>query len=566
MTQPEHGGYAGDVDQLTLGLFLESLGEDVVRVVATPNGVDVPVAGIVIYDATERSAISPGAVVLAVGIRPDTSESATLMDAVVKAGAAAVVFKGWDEVAALSREPAARRVALLSVPEEMTWTQLHAFLVNASRFSAEWSSAGGIAGVPLGDLFALSNAIAGAVGGAVTIEDPSRRVLAYSTIGEQPIDAARRGSILGRQVPDSPGIRTLYRMVFATDGVMTVATPELREILGGGPIDDHDLKPRSAVAIRAGSQAIGSIWIVHDESELDADSERSLLEAARIAAPHVIQARAARDVERRMRGEMLLAVLDGRGSAEETATRLGFVPTGRLSVLAFELAGGESAVDELQRERLVDLVMVHCEASCRQTAVVAIGHTVYALLQDERELGSPRILEIVRRIQAHAESRLGAALLAAIGSTADGARDVSRARREAERVLGVLRADRKARTVAGIDDVRGEVVLLELRELAADHPSLLRGPLERVLEHDAEHRTAYAETLGAYLDAFGDVAAAAARVSIHPNTFRYRMRRLVELFQLDLANPEERLVLELQLRLLGQDGGASRAAASRRSS
>ena len=329
VTGSEHDGFAGDADQLTLGLLLESLGEDVVRVVATPNGVDVPVGGIVIYDATERSAISPGAVLLAVGVRPDTPESATLMDAVVRAGAAAVVFKGWNEVAALSREPASRRVALLSVPEEMTWTQLHAFLVNASRFSAESSSAGGIAGVPLGDLFALSNAVAGAVGGAVTIEDPARRVLAYSTIGEQPIDAARRGSILGRQVPDSPGIRTLYRMVFATDGVMTVDTPKLREILGGGPIDDHDLKPRSAVAVRAGSQAIGSIWIVHDESELDADSERSLLEAARIAAPHVIQARAARDVERRMRGEMLLAVLDGRGSADETATRLGFLQPSR---------------------------------------------------------------------------------------------------------------------------------------------------------------------------------------------------------------------------------------------
>jgi DNA-binding PucR family transcriptional regulator len=259
-----------------------------------------------------------------------------------------------------------------------------------------------------------------------------------------------------------------------------------------------------------------------------------------------------------MRGEMLLAVLDGRGSAEETATRLGFVPSQPLSVLAFELAGGDSAVDDLQRERLVDLVMVHCEASCRQTAVVAIGRTVYALLQDERELVSARILEIVRRIQAHAESRLGAALLAAIGSTADGARDVARARRDAERVLGVLRVDRKERTVAEIDDVRGEVVLLELRELAAGHPSLMKGRLELVLDHDAEHRTAYGETLRAYLDAFGDVGAAAARVSVHPNTFRYRMRRLVELFEVDLANPEERLVLELQFRLLTQDDAATR--------
>ena len=551
MAQSENSTY-GESDQLTLELLLESLGDDVVRVVASPDGVDVPVDGIVIYDEAERSSILPGAIVLAVGVRPDTPESSTLMDAVIQSGAAAVVFKGWDDVAALARESASRRVALLSVPEEMTWTQLHAFLVNASRFS-ESSAAGGIAGVPLGDLFALSNAIAGAVGGAVTIEDPSRRVLAYSTIGEQPIDAARRGSILGRQVPDSPGIRTLYRMVFATDGVMTVDTPQLREILGGGPIDDHDLKPRSAVAIRAGSQAIGSIWIVHDDSELDVESEHSLLEAARIAAPHVIQARAARDVERRMRGEMLLAVLDGRGNAEETATRLGFSPTEPLSVVGFEVAGGEMAVDELQRERLVDLVMVHCEASCRQTASVAIGRTAYALLQDEGELGSARIGEIVRRIQAHAESRLGAALLAAMGSTAESAREVPRARREVERVLGVLRVDRKGRNLAGIDDVRGEVVLLELRELAAEQPSLTRGRLERILAHDAEHRSSYGETLRAYLDAFGDVGAAATRVSVHPNTFRYRMRRLVELFEVDLANPEERLVLELQLRLLAPE-------------
>ncbi len=78
---------------------------------------------------------------------------------------------------------------------------------------------------------------------------------------------------------------------------------------------------------------------------------------------------------------MLLTVLEGRGGAEETAARLGFAATAPLSVLAFELVGVESGIDELQRERLVDLVVVHCEASYRQTAAVAIGQTVYALLQ-----------------------------------------------------------------------------------------------------------------------------------------------------------------------------------------
>jgi DNA-binding PucR family transcriptional regulator len=96
-------------------------------------------------------------------------------------------------------------------------------------------------------------------------------------------------------------------------------------------------------------------------------------------------------------------------------------------------------------------------------------------------------------------------------------------------------------------------VILELCDASAGRPGLLRGKLERVVAYDSSHGTEYTPTLRAYLDAFGDVASAAAQIAIHPNTFRYRLRRLVELFDLELTNPEERLVIELQLRLLGDD-------------
>lgn len=58
------------------------------------------------------------------------------------------------------------------------------------------------------------------------------------------------------------------------------------------------------------------------------------------------------------------------------------------------------------------------------------------------------------------------------------------------------------------------------------------------------------ETLRAWLDAFGDVAVAAARVYTHPNTFRYRLRRLSEISGLDLTDPEARFSAMVQLRLL----------------
>ncbi len=240
MTQARQGDEAADLEAL-----LGSLGSDVIGLVAAPRGLGVAVGEPVIYDEGEHSAIAPGAVVLAVAVRPGTPEASKLLLAAEQAEASAVVFKRGTDLAGLSQVAASAGLAVLSVPEEMTWTQLHGFLLNARRFSAPADGVGGIAGVPIGDLFALANAIAGMVGGAVTIEDPARRVLAFSTLGDQPIDAARRRSILGRQVPDSTGMRKLYRRVLEADGVMTADQRVLLEVLEGGLDEVEDLDPRS---------------------------------------------------------------------------------------------------------------------------------------------------------------------------------------------------------------------------------------------------------------------------------------------------------------------------------
>jgi DNA-binding PucR family transcriptional regulator len=249
---------------------------------------------------------------------------------------------------------------------------------------------------------------------------------------------------------------------------------------------------------------------------------------------------------------MLLAVLEGRASTEENATRLGFSPSARFVVLAFSAAAGE-AIDQFERERLVDLVGVYCEALHGPSGAIAIGENVYALLQVDDRSERERVVRVARETQGHAGARIGGGILAAISSTVDSLREVSGARRDAERVLEVLRSGPNGPTLATIDDVRSQVVLLELRELTVEHAGLMRGKLTAVVEHDAERGTQYALTLRAYLDAMGDVVGAAKRISVHPNTFRYRLRRLVELFDIDVKNADERLVLELQFRLLGDD-------------
>jgi DNA-binding PucR family transcriptional regulator len=68
------------------------------------------------------------------------------------------------------------------------------------------------------------------------------------------------------------------------------------------------------------------------------------------------------------------------------------------------------------------------------------------------------------------------------------------------------------------------------------------------------HDPVLAQTLRAYLDSFGDVAAAAQQLHVHPNTVRYRARRIETLLSTSLADPDVRLLLSLGLRATERSG------------
>jgi len=73
----------------SLEALLSNLGQDVVQVVAAPHGLDVPVGDLVIYDSTESSAISEGALVLGAGVRPDTPHGESMLEAAASGHACA---------------------------------------------------------------------------------------------------------------------------------------------------------------------------------------------------------------------------------------------------------------------------------------------------------------------------------------------------------------------------------------------------------------------------------------------------------------------------------------------
>jgi PucR family transcriptional regulator, purine catabolism regulatory protein len=71
------------------------------------------------------------------------------------------------------------------------------------------------------------------------------------------------------------------------------------------------------------------------------------------------------------------------------------------------------------------------------------------------------------------------------------------------------------------------------------------GPL---VVHDREHGSALVESLRAYIEANGRWAEAAAALSVHRHTLRYRMRKVEELTGRDVSSAGDRLELWLALR------------------
>ncbi|NJP94734.1 PucR family transcriptional regulator [Nonomuraea sp. FMUSA5-5] len=511
-------------------------------------------------------------------------------------------------------------VAVLGLTRAASWAQVAA-LLRSLLAEGELAEPGEGAH---GDLFSLANAVCALLDAPVTIEDRSSRVLAYS--GRQ--DEADRGrveTVLGRQVPER------YLRLLDEQGVFKrlyqSQEPIHIELDDGSPIN------REAVAVRAGDEILGSIWVAVRDP-LNAQRRRALSDAAKIVALRLLHERAGADTQRRLRADLLSTVLAGGADAAEAAGRLGIATT-RLCVLAAQLAtppsatafaltgasatasvsaltgtsataltsvtasatpsatrsrgggagrragggagegvprsaggggvrgaGGqvaeqgadhaaESARAESDRQRFCDALALHVAAIHPKAAAALVGSVAYAVLPmtpgGDEEARAVRVAEsFLARVGPRHAANIG------VGRLALSLAQVARSRADADRALRVLRTRGVAGRAAGYSEVHFESLLLQVADVAAAEEQAPTGPYRRLLDHDAEHGTELAATLEAYLDAFGDVSVAAARVHVHPNTFRYRLKRLAEIGGLDLDDPDARLTVQLQLRIFGR--------------
>jgi hypothetical protein len=530
----------------SLGRVLDDLGVTLLDLVHGDAGSDEEIGGIVFHDPADAPVLPPHALVLGIGIT-EPGEIVEVLGTLGPAGAAALVVRApvpvTEEVRSAVDEAG---VALLGLSRGAPWAHLAALLrsllAEGDVGVADQESLGGL---PSGDLFAVANAIASLLDAPITIEDRSSRVLAFSGLQDE-ADSSRVETILGRQVPERISRilneRGVFRELHRSDRPVFVSpVPDEK---GGG-----FSKPRVAIAVRAGDEVLGSIWAAVP-GPLSGERAHAFQEAAKLVALHLLRVRAGADVQRRVRADLLGSALVGGPGASEALGRLGLgsSPLMVLGVGTYD-STDDTAAQTHERQRLSDAFAMHLSAVHPRSAAALVGGVSYGLvpLPGHVDDGDERAVRIAEDFLDRVGDRMRPVV--AVGPIAGDLAGLAHARSCTDRVLRVLIEGRGERRVARLDDIQHEDLVLELRDTVAARGDAPTGALARLLDYDRRQDSRLVETLQVWLDAFGDISAAAEILFVHPNTFRYRLRRAAVIGEIDLGDPDERFALMLQLRV-----------------
>jgi DNA-binding PucR family transcriptional regulator len=181
--------------------------------------------------------------------------------------------------------------------------------------------------------------------------------------------------------------------------------------------------------------------------------------------------------------------------------------------------------------------------------VASRGSRVYVLLPHTAKRSS--LTSWIRGTISALRTELGLQLRAVVAAPVTGLAGLAAVRVEVDRVLdSAERHPDSFGEVTSLAEARTTVLLDEIVTMVAADERLVDPRVRDLQARDP----ALVQTLWVYLDSFGDVAAAAEQLHVHPNTVRYRVRRIEKLLSTSLANPDVRLLLSLGLRATERSG------------
>jgi hypothetical protein len=368
------------------------------------------------------------------------------------------------------------------------------------------------------------DALAVRLGRSLTVDGLDGELLAHSTQWDD-ADQARIASILLRHV--SPERREWEERHVGPDPSGPVAVPANAEL---------GMSARLCVPLRRADRTIGFLWMLHTGVALTAVERQTLARGADVLAAQLdAPARApGREVDRLVRR----LFDDGQAeAADELAALVPGIVEGVVQLVAVVAHDGEG-VRPFRPGEFGALVALSPTLRAAPAYVGSCASSTHALVAvHHRGAACPLLAEIEHAVEPCVT---GAFTLGVSDPAPLGARAAREARRQALAAAELAALDpalpRPARWAA----------------LGA-YRTLLAGPRPpdgalRPLDEAGASAPMLLATLEAFLDLAGDVQAVAKRLNLHRSSLYYRLDRIAQLADVDLADGLVRLDLHLALK------------------
>lgn len=322
--------------------------------------------------------------------------------------------------------------------------------------------------------------------------------------------------------------------------------------------------PRVLTPIFVGPEQLGCVCVLESRRSLDELDLQALERGALALALHMMREKATAEAQYRLRSDLVADLLSGSYGSGDTMLRraayLGIdlkVPR-RVVVIdlddpqCFASNGQPTEKAATLRSRLVEVVERACRWAKRDAVVSAMTDEVIILASipgaasasgnaDPQRLGDALQAEIRRWIPEITVS-------VGLGGKCETPFDYGHSYRQARYVLDLIKASHQRNRTLAFDQL-GVCGLLVAPHKGDELFRLVQTTLGGLLEWDRCHSSDLTRTLERFLLDDCQLERAASSLHIHPNTLRYRLRRIAQITGADLGSFEARFNLRLALQV-----------------
>ena len=302
--------------------------------------------------------------------------------------------------------------------------------------------------------------------------------------------------------------------------------------------------------IVGGGEILGCIVVKAENRPLDSVDEAAADTAALVAAAEFLKERALEESEIRSRSDLLDQLLDGRVPSGASALSALRPPVG-LAVGSLEIrAGSPSVRDSRTFVAIAQEVIEGSSSSAIVTARDDLVVIIWTLSGVEFGDIERKLRAIVSKLERIAS---GCAPTFAVSSRVADLSELSDAFNEARIGIAVRGQLGRREPVFNVSEL-GAFRLILKSASEEDVARLCHDVLASVLEQDAKRGTELLRTFRTFLHLGSSAKAAADELNVHPHTIQYRLDRLQSLTGMSLGHPDDRLTLELALRVMDAAG------------